>query len=861
MFLRKFPALSKTFGSLMPDLEKQKIPQTLLKNFDTQIADYGLDAIDVKPADLLKEFNIDKIQQTSNKFYTFEKTKRLTTDLENLIKSSKNPKIANKTFKNFLNDRIRILTQGHEEYFRHSISRLKNDLYQSSEDLGVNVFQDFLISPQKAEKKYAKFNLTEKDIFLSLAQKKAVSDEHPMSKFLVSLGKAYKKMDDIYLKDFENLTTISKLKDFVVPLKFDKKAVLALGPDELTRLFQTHTNLITPQKIVDKILNSALSENPIEAQRINFISRKIQFKSLEDEFLFNKALNQPILGSSVLKRALDSKEKLAQKAFIFKEFGPEPEKTITNLFHNYRKTYKIDLDTLNKQKESVLTTLKMSQGIGFYENSSFRLYTEALDSFTSAIYGGTKSLLRQSLIDTSGHPTAFKGMFFNQNTTAQFFLERWYNPLKFLFANAKKQVFKDRSLREELNKYLYLFNLSSSDNALFRSQGFSFQQVLGTGIEVKDTPGQRIGHYLHTQANRLNEVVHKFSGNMAHYDSVEAMSVFNNSRWFSEMVLNTTNFNSFSKEHPQILTYLNNFYNIGEKEYSALRALRKIPSALINQKPTQTSKLLGFNQELNFLTPSSIDKMPLNIAKKFLKKGETPEQFKKRLKFSYFQFLLDYNHYGQPRLSRASRVVERGLKRGTFADLLLRMFTKFWNITHTQATALQKGINISLYGNPYEVGLSNARHNTEFLKSWAKAFSWYMGPAILLLWLKDLLAFRTPRNLTPETLLLTAANSGIGGIPASLLAQVLQTRPTHKPAGMIHSQTPFGSFFNQAAGSLKSPYAFARFAQTSSGLGKLWYADGLINQLLQQALLEPNDIKALDAWYEKTLGTSLLFRY
>ena len=162
---------------------------------------------------------------------------------------------------------------------------------------------------------------------------------------------------------------------------------------------------------------------------------------------------------------------------------------------------------------------------------------------------------------------------------------------------------------------------------------------------------------------------------------------------------------------------------------------------------------------------------------------------------------------------------------------------------------------MSLYGSPFEGSVKHALNDSEVLKAWGKAYGHYMAGGIAIVWLKDLLGLRTPRELTPQTLLDVSLSSGVAGIPGSMMEYMMRTG-TKGPYG----GTVAGSYLNQAAKAGDSPYRFAKFVQTTSGVGKLWWADGFINQTLTHSLMDNKEIAMLNNWYKRELGTSMLLR-
>ena len=141
------------------------------------------------------------------------------------------------------------------------------------------------------------------------------------------------------------------------------------------------------------------------------------------------------------------------------------------------------------------------------------------------------------------------------------------------------------------------------------------------------------------------------------------------------------------------------------------------------------------------------------------------------------------------------------------------------------------------------------------LKHWSRAVMFYGGAAYAATAAKDMLAGRTPRGNSLENFSLILANSGVGGIPLSLMAQL-----GYKTFGQnYYSSSPLGGIITdvmKASKGIDSPYRITKTLQNLSGVGRIWYARGAIDYVMRQAFLDEHEQISMNSWYEKNLKSS-----
>ena len=412
-------------------------------------------------------------------------------------------------------------------------------------------------------------------------------------------------------------------------------------------------------------------------------------------------------------------------------------------------------------------------------------------------------------------------------------------------------------MRESLTEMLDLFGFATSNNALFQTQGLRRENFFGDVLDVKGEKSmtEKIGRVFNDFAGKMNYFMQGISGNIAHYDATTAVNILNNSSAFSSLILKRVRYKDFldSMGLKGVRT-LDWHFGIGENEFNALKDSFRSISKVLPASKVRT--VLGFGDQ-RVLLPTMLSEMPDDVARKYKKNTETINQFKERLRVSYHSLLTHQRNMSQTGLYRGNRIVDQSLARGTFIDLILRPFAKFFNITEAQHyDGLRVGLSMSLYGSPYNTNYGATLLNRKGLGYWARAVGLYGSGAYATLMAKDILSGREPRALTPKQMGLIMASSGVGGIPFSLFTQTFYSGA--RKGGNYYGDSPLGSLLSDTrklydAATDADPYKFVKFVQNSSGVGKLWWVKGTTDHLIRHTFLDDGERLALEKWYADEL--------
>ena len=860
-----FPRIVSRFGkSYNPahfkDLESQRFLSILENRLGAENEKSLIDVYDYTK--LQKDFSYDNLRVFADESYSRDVAQKL---LDHSLEVSK------KSVKNvgrFMEDRLKVSNQVYEKFHFAHMSRFIDDFQNQGgpqhKKHYQKIFSNLFYEPKKAEKLYG---ITQKQVFRALKSGDAQLPLGlgPSDEVLVNLGKFYKKMDDEYLAAFGDVANVGKLSGYVLPVQFNKNAIVKLGRDELREIFIRHVELgrdpemarIKAQSIADSIFKSIMRDEDDLFFNLASRSRKMKFKSVDDEYEFFNALTGGFdeYGTSVLQRMFISKENLAKKAMLYKDFGVRPEETINMVFRQLQElgVSEKKFAALDKARERTLKTFDMASGFGFSKETTQRYFADGIDKLTSAIFAGVTSLPRQALIDASTHPASFSKMFLNKGSLGGFWFDRFFKPLSFTFKSFGQQAARRPArYRQELNQLLHLFMINMNDNSLTRTMGLGMEQIIQASGTKAETILGRAGKGFDLLTGKLLESVHKYTGNLAHFDSVNAVNVVSSARNFTTLVLKNSSWKDFSADAGKQIAYLRRYFNIGEKEFNALKSIAPMELA-----PTKLMKTLGFKEPVSALVPDQILKAPLEQLAPFKHSQETARAFRQRLALDYYGFLVDQLHYSQSELTRSTRVVERFMQRGSWPDFFFRVFTKHWNITNDQFQRLRRGLSIAQTGEPYAIGLMDVVTDTGMLRNWAKAFAFYTSAGVFTVWLKDLLDGREPRDLTRKFLIEASAASGVGGVPAAIFSHLASVSPRDL-ARNPYKGTQVESLISQMIRGGRDPYSAVQAAATLTGLPRIWWADGFTNTLLRQIFLSRSDEMALERWYREKIGGGFL---
>lgn len=754
----------------------------------------------------------------------------------------------------FIDEKIQNISLSTSEIYGSIFARTEANVLKQGGERGLKIFRDYLEDPISAFKVHG---VSEIEIFRALKNPDLVEDVA-----LKGLGAAYKDTDKNFIKTAQALGQIGELENFVAPLSPNPIVVQTLGVDGLANLIETYSTNFSKEQArstAKSIYNQVLDKKGKNVS-LSFGSREIQFGSVDDEFNYFKAISS--IGEaddSLLGAIFRHKENTINKLYLQKDFGIDPQKTINEFFADVlqeakaKNDPKLLEDILDAQK-LVSKTLDLAIGGKAADSDTLQYFSSAIEKAVSGTYGVIQSSPRNVGIDYTAHGASFNKALLTDESVPGYLSNRVFSVSKGFIAS----LAKNKEHRAGVNSILDIFEFANSSSSLINQTGVAgalTQNALTNPL--KQGALKKVGKYLDVKAGKLQGKLNQYAGNALHYDLTTTLNLFKVSGGFTRILDNSKNYRHFVDNVGGGLAegYLKTGFGIGEKEFEALKQVQK---HLFKRNSLQKS--LGFSDDVSVLVPADILKLSDEAANKFRNTGESVSQFRQRLHKSYHSYLASQRNLSQTKLTRTSRFTDRGLERGTHIDLILRFFAPFANIAEKQWENLRKGLSLAHFGDPYRTSLGGVASGGRGLYArYGKAAVFYTSGALAVGFAKDALNGKTPRNLDSDQMLKYFASSGFGGVAMSVLAAGLySTRPG------FYGSTPLGDLLNTSSGIIDQEgingYKLSKAVQRATGVGKLWYTQGIVDHFLREAILSETEIDKIENWYETNLGQSFYAR-
>ena len=757
--------------------------------------------------------------------------------------------------KKYYSFKIEAISQSSKEMYSRFVTNIENTL--KVDRRAFKMFQDYFSDSKTAQSIHG---YSDFDLFRAIKNPDEITDAS-----LKNLALTFRKQDQELTKAIQQISHMGNIEDYVVPLTPNPFTVQGLGKGGLAHLITKHTSNVTSYdealKIATDVYGDVIGKKG-KNLGISYGSRKLEFKSVADEFEYYKAISgfAEAEDSSLLGAMIKHKENLIQRSYLYKEFGQDPMATLNELFSVEARRLKKAGDMqgykgLESAQNEVANLLEVMMGRTQVTDRTLFYMSSGIERMVSGLYGAVGSAVRNAGIDFSSHGASFIEALGTGEGVASFYARRVFSIGKSSF----HRIF-DSSYRTELNELLDIFEFSNSTSALFNQYGF--KGVLSSSVEaggVKGNIPEQIAKKFYQFGAKTNTFMHTTAGNLYQYDSTTALNLLKMGQQFSKILDMAPTYKEFSKRVGGNLAdgYMNKVFGIGEAEFEALRQVKRT-----TLKRNKIQQSLGFTNDVEVLTPSEIRNMSDETANQFRRKGETVGHFKERLHQSYFSYLTMQRNLAQTSLSKTSRFIDRGLLRGSHVDMLFRFFTPFLNITNAQWQNLRMGLSLSQFGNPFQTSLGGVVTNGGSLYRFAKAGAFYLGGSWGITTAKDLLNGRTPRDLNLKNLSLQFATSGFGGVPMSIVSTLAYS----KNRG-LYGHTLAGDLAYRWANAFDSydekkdrvrfevdGHNITKALQKSTGIGNLWYTRGLTNALIRNAFLNKREEKNLEKWYAENIG-------
>ena len=845
LFGKNFKGGIKTFTSQM---EMNKIPKVLQNKVVQHINAYGDAFFD---EDSFKNFTVDSAREVLDTSHSRETIKTLAKGAENVVEPIKDKIGFNNItrLKNYFDMVVDSSSALGSEANKKVLGDFEKRLFDLEGRNGISIYNNLAKRPTKV---YNALGITGKDVYVALAD-----PDMAKNRILKNLGVAFRETDKEVTNSLERISLFTGRKGFVLSFNPDPLRVESLGYLGLTDALRKYTVLAENQigGFAEKYLETARSGG--KSLHTQFPSRLLKFRKgvegLEDQYELLKVLTGLEDQDSLLELILKEKENNINRAYLYSKLGSKPEEAVQEVFRGYKLGLKAgELESIGQAEQRVIHKIKLAYGALPQDYGTMGLVADGVNNLMSGIYGASVGTIRNIFLDYPLHSLSLKKALLTDEGSPGFYFNRFFRPLSEMFQGA---LSSDR--RAKLNDFLNSMDFGHTQRVYFGVLGLRGESYGDDFARTLKSP-KKAEQYGESFRKGMTTFLHsmlKYSGSFLHTDATSAVNFMNTAMSFSNIVLKAgAEYGEFqTRLGPLAKNYMSALFGIGESEFKALSHVYKVHSKSLPAGEIKQS--LGF-QDLKVLLPGDIENLSGEVVRKYAKAFETPEQFKERLKNSYKSMLLHQRNLAQPHVYRSNRIVEAGLLKGQYIDMLLRFFSAFFNITHEQHRSLKVGLSIGIFGTPYDQSLVKQLGSGKGRMEWAKTLGLYSAGAVNVIWAKDLLSGRRPRALDTETFALLLASSGVGGIPLGLIGDILATRKKDS----FYSISPLGSYLDtvQSLFSSNSAYSTVKAVGKVSGYPQLWYAKGAVDKLFREAFLDRGEKKRLENWYRDTLRSPFL---
>ena len=842
-------------------MKSNKFPKDAIDKISGYVTKYG----DVTTPDVsdINKITLDTFKEIETKGYKLSREENFNEAAGELYRASEKPAEA---INGLIEGKIKKTSSVASESQSAFISNFELKL----EKVSPNLFKFYKTALSNPKALKEQFGITNRDIFIAFS-----NPQYAKNDTLKQIAEVWRAEDKTLLDTMMQNVPIGQIDSHVVPYSPNPLVVESLGEDIFAEAIEKYTTL-TEKASQDVAQNyfKRLRAGAGGNKKIKFDSRKLTFREgeegLHDQYEFYKlisGLDEDTNG--IFERALSHKKQLIQDYYFYKEFGGDGEdliKKVKNKLIEFGEDEE-QVKLLDKGLNKNLQRFRASAGFDEVEESNLLHIVEGISKLMSGTFGASFSSIRNFTIDFPAHGGSIRNSIMTNEGYPAIFWNRIGVPLSLMAQNVVDKVTGKTTAKQHVSEILDLFGFSHTNNALFSAQGLKGEQFFEDLIKYKKGASsvEKISRIFNQKMGAFNQFMNSAAGNIMHFDSTSAVNLLNASAYFSQMVLKHANYQSFMKAMPFDRHYLKGMFGIDEGVFGALKESFDTIGVVI--KPAKVNKVLGHN-DLKVLVPKTVSKMDDSIALKYKNIEETVEMFKERTRIAYQSLLTHQRNMVQSNLYKANRETRLGITRGSFIDILTRFFGQFADITHSQQyDGIRQAVSIGLYGNPFHGSYSSTVFNRKSAGYWAKVFAFYTAGATVNTWVRDVLHGRSPRTLNERQMAMIIAGSGVGGIPFMMVTPFLYSG--HKSSTGYYGTTPFGHVTNQFVEAYKAfrkdglqgrtMNKSAKFLQTVSGVGRLWYTKGMFDQIINHSTLTAGERASIEEWWDKELGSPYIW--
>lgn len=760
--------------------------------------------------------------------YTKVDDNRRSLEISERFKQNGNFKDNVRGVKNYFKDVLRNVENRANHSYMITESNILKNVFKGLDDVqqseAKQAFDWLLNSPEKFVETYGVSQDTVNRAILG-----EVDETVSNSKILTNIVKAFQTFDDEVIGYAQELgVPIGQLDDFFLPFRVPKDTPYILGEAPLKQLILKTTTL--DEKGVDYLVEQLVkrADDTSSNTNISFGARDIQFRSTQDELDFYRAINQIDAREPLLPYLMLYKKQLLRKVSVVAGFGNNPtgviNKTINRLVKGGDKEA---AEQASKLKDDVKDLIDAYEGKLRVTSKGVENFRRGFSQAVSATTGATGvSFTRNLFTDFNWNGAAASQAVYNPNYTLGDAAMGMLKDFGFVIQTAFKT---NKVFREHMSDLLAIMEIANSSDSFTHASLLNFEDI----FDLSGAPNNK------TFGDKVVNGLMRFNNNIYTYSGQHALIDF---RRFRQMIslqqMWTKNLENFSHKQwaeslddigQKQLKHLETTYNLGEREFDFLREAIKIPFE-------------HNGRNLGLITRDSILDTSDDIAKKFLKKGETVEHFKRRVANGW-QSLIYANLNEATPVPMTADSISAGLRNyNSWMRFLSSIPLKFGDIAQSQWQGVADRIALATYGDKSKyIGADRS------LLKYGQALGVYTGSAIGVQWANDLLRGRKLTDMTDlRNVGRALSGSGFGGFATMAASGFLNLYPSQysgtfatAPAGVYPKE------ILKIIDSVKNDdsdlmwYKISKFLTKASGYGNIWFLRGILDEMLRSAILKP----------------------
>ena len=690
-----------------------------------------------------------------------------------------------------------------------------------------------LSAPKKFEKLLGR---SQKKMFMDFWDNNTGIDE-----FSDGIVNALNSSDDKLFSDLADTgVTLSKDRKKQAPFHVTSDNIEAVGEDRFKFLLSLYTHMEEAEadNFIKGMRQTAASIDSITAYLQDTDFKFIDTANMIEFFI---AINQPDFKLNIFNEFFMNRQRLIRNAVFQSIYGKNPLEAMTRAVNKARNRLTTTRDPhLNRAYASLLKDFKLKlnllSGKRFIDDEAWFLASNILNKTMSyATFSPARSAPRNLILDYEGHNLSIGHTLYDGGTNIGKTVSNIFRGLSFLL----RQALGNPEQKDGISSILNIAGWANSIDGMFAGNTLSFEDAFDT--QIGTTKVQKGLNYVDSKMNQGLHHLYKWSGNHSLVDLNRARRMVSIQQLFTN-VLTHKNYDKWMESLTQVeleqLDYLKSNFDLDETTFDFLKEANKVEVDF--NAPALNA--LGFKSFPPFISKQSILDTPDDIARRYVRKNESPKQFKQRIARGWQGFIYNSTTRKTPTPMIADSINGPLLANiPAWIGFTMRPFLKFADSAHVQMVNWVESMGTAVYGRPTNyIGFDRS------LLAWARGLSVYLAYGAAVIWVKDLFDNKKPTDFTKlKNIQRLTAITGFGGYANMAAAQAIGVFPSKTSS--TYATTPMGAFLshlkNISKGAKQGPKELGHSVLNSIPHLNMWYTSGATEYLLNQLLLEPYQLE------------------